>query len=296
MELCIYLLLGALIIIIVILLAKIYLIRKAAREIRAAVCEKMNTETNTLIDISSHDAQMRLLADSLNLQLKELYAKRHRYEQGDHELKEAVINISHDLRTPLTAIYGYLQLLKQEECSENMDNHLSIIENRTAALISLTEELFRYTIAASDEEETALEDISINSILEISIASYYEDLKQMRIKPEISLPEEPVIRTLSKDALSRIFGNILSNAIKYSDGDLRITLAENGEIVFSNHAGAMTETQVGKLFDRFYTVNTARHSTGLGLSIAKALTEKMGGEISATFKDDILSIHVLFEE
>ena len=286
-------LLWAALIIIVILLVKLHLLRKAAQEIRVAVCEKLKEETNTLIDISSHDAQMRLLADCLNQQLKELNARRQRYEQGDLELKEAILNVSHDLRTPLTAISGYLQLLKQEECSENAGDYLAIIENRTAALRSLTEELFRYTIAVSDAEALTLEEVSINSALEASIASYYGALSQKGITPKISLPEKPVMRTLNKDALSRIFGNIISNAIKYSDGDLRVTLTEAGEAIFTNHASAMTETQVGKLFNRFYTVNTAQHSTGLGLSIAKALTERMGGPVTANCKDNRLSIHVI---
>lgn len=209
-------LLWAALIIIVILLVKLHLLRKAAQEIRVAVCEKLKEETNTLIDISSHDAQMRLLADCLNQQLKELNARRQRYEQGDLELKEAILNVSHDLRTPLTAISGYLQLLKQEECSENAGDYLAIIENRTAALRSLTEELFRYTIAISDAEALTLEEVSINSALEASIASYYGALSQKGITPKISLPEKPVMRTLNKDALSRIFGNIISNAIKFS--------------------------------------------------------------------------------
>lgn len=281
---------------IIILLVKLHLLRKAAQEIRVAVCEKLKEETNTLIDISSHDAQMRLLADCLNQQLKELNARRQRYEQGDLELKEAILNVSHDLRTPLTAISGYLQLLKLEECSENAGDYLAIIENRTAALRSLTEELFRYTIAVSDAEVLTLEEVSINSALEASIASYYGALSQKGITPKISLPEKPVMRTLNRDALSRIFSNIISNAIKYSDGDLRVTLTETGEAIFTNHASSMTETQVGKLFNRFYTVNAARHSTGLGLSIAKALTERMGGTVTANCKDNLLSIHVIFPD
>ena len=92
--------------------------------------------------------------------------------------------------------------------------------------------------------------------------------------------------------LSRVLGNILSNAVKYSDGDLKIVLSEDGDIRISNHASGLSEVQAERLFDRFYTVNTARKSTGLGLSIAKALMEKMGGTITADYRENVLEICV----
>ena len=159
----------------------------------------------------------------------------------------------------------------------------------------LTEELFRYTIVTSDTEELKLEKLSINGILESVITSYYSVLVQRNIEPSISIPDEKVERMLNGEALSRIFGNIISNAVKYSDGDLMISLTEEGKIIFANHAAGLTEIQVGRLFDRFYTVNNARRSTGLGLSIAKTLTERMGGNIAAEYKDDILKISLKFD-
>lgn len=288
--------LAAAFMIIAVLVIKIYLLKKSAREIRTAFYEKIKNDTNTLISISSHDHDMCELADGINVQLKELYEKRQRYQQGDLELKEAIANISHDLRTPLTAIYGYLELLKREEASENVKNYLGIIENRTLALRQLTEELFRYTVAASEAEELKMENIVINGVLEESISSYYAVLKQHKIVPEISIPEKKVVRCLNREALTRIFSNIISNAIKYSDGDLRITLSEAGEILFSNHASGLTEVEVGKLFERFYTVNNARKSTGLGLSIAKMLMEEMGGTITAYYSEEVISIRIFFPE
>ena len=159
----------------------------------------------------------------------------------------------------------------------------------------LTEELFRYTIVTSDAEELKMEKLSINGILESVITSYYSVLVQQNIEPSISIPDEKVERMLNGEALSRIFGNIISNAVKYSDGDLMISLTETGKITFANHAAGLTEVQVGRLFDRFYTVNNARRSTGLGLSIAKTLTERMGGNIAAEYKDDILKISLKFD-
>lgn len=296
MDFWICFLIGTLIIIIILLIIKIVILKKSAREIKDLFYKKMNHDTNTLINISSHDHDMCELADSINVQLKEFYQKRQHYEQGDLELKEAITNISHDLRTPLTSIYGYLKLIKREECSDTIKSYIHVIENRTLALKELTEELFKYTVISSDNEEMKLEDVVINGILEESISSYYAVLKQQKIEPVISIPEKKVIRKLNANALSRVFSNIISNAVKYSDGDFDITLSEDGEIIFSNHASGLNETQVGKLFNRFYTVNNARKSTGLGLSIAKMLTEEMGGTIAAYYDNGIICIRIRFEK
>ena len=140
------------------------------------------------------------------------------------------------------------------------------------------------------------EDVIVNSVLEESVSAYYAALKSRGIIPVITLPEYKVQRSLDRGALSRIFGNIIGNAIKYSDGDLEITLSETGEIDFTNSASQLDEIQVGRLFDRFYTVEAAKKSTGLGLSIAKALTEQMNGTISARYDNGKLDIHIAFAQ
>ena len=139
-------------------------------------------------------------------------------------------------------------------------------------------------------EHIPVESVIVNELLEESIASYYAVIKKCNIIPNIAIPEKNVVCFLSRNAISRVFENILSNAVKYSDGDLHITLSEDGQIMFSNHASKLTETQVAKLFDRFYTVEDARKSTGLGLSVAKILLEQMNGKIGAQYTNGILSI------
>ena len=119
-------------------------------------------------------------------------------------------------------------------------------------------------------------------------------MQEKGIRPQIDLPEIPVWRELDTSALGRIFSNIISNALKYSDGDLSVCMNEDGRIVFSNGAEALNPLIVGKLFDRFYTVEVSRSSTGLGLSIAKLLTERMGGLIKADYSDKRLFITVQF--
>lgn len=238
---------------------------------------------------------MRHLAAEINIQLRQLQTERRKFQKGDLELKNAITNISHDLRTPLTAIYGYLDLLEQEEKSETVNRYIAVIRNRTEMLKQLTEELFRYSVILASEEDLNLEPVVINNVLEESISSFYTILKEKKISPKITIPQKKVIRNLDRSALSRILANLLNNAVKYSDGDLEITLSENGEIRFRNHASNLTEIEVGKLFDRFYTVNNARNSTGLGLSISKTLTEKMHGTISAEYNHTMLTICIVFD-
>ena len=145
MEHLLLLIIGILLLIIFALLAKVYFLHKSAQEIQDAFRDRLTADTNTLIDLSTRDPYMRKLAADINVQLRLLRREHHRYQQGDLELKEAVTNISHDLRTPLTAINGYLDLLDREEKSENVQRYLSQIKNRTEALKQLTKELFRYS-------------------------------------------------------------------------------------------------------------------------------------------------------
>ena len=239
---------------------------------------------------------MRKLANTINIELRKLRVQRHRFFQGDMELKNAVTNISHDLRTPLTAICGYLDLLEQEKMSETVSRYIEVIRNRAEILTQLTEELFRYSVIIVGGKDVVREPVCINRILEESIAAFYTDLNERGIVPNIQMPESDIIRMLDRSSLSRIFSNLLNNAIKYSDGDLDITLSKTGEIFFTNTASGLNEVQVGKLFDRFYTVETARKSTGLGLAIARTLIEEMNGTISAKYENNRISIWIRFSD
>lgn len=275
---------------------KIYLLKRSIAEIRDGFTERVlsSMDTNTLISVSSQDRDIAHLAAAVNSELRELRRLKRQFEQGDMELREAVTNISHDLRTPLTAICGYLDLMQSQPMSESTARYVKLISERTSALKQLTEELFRYSIILSADEEPKLADVSLNAAVEEAVAGFYGALTGRGITPRISICEGDIIRSLDKGFLSRILGNVLSNALKYSDGDLSITLSPDGVITVSNTAVSLSEVQVGRLFDRFYTVEAARSSTGLGLSIAKTLCEKMGGSISAEYVDTRLSIIIGF--
>lgn len=290
-----YAFLGALILMNLLLAGKIYYLHRSSLEILDRMEDILSSDTNTLIDISSRDPYLCQLASELNVQLRLLRRQRQKYLGGDQELKEAVTNISHDLRTPLTAICGYMDLLRQENTSETVRRYLALIENRTQAMKELTEELFRYSVILSSQD-LELEPVHLNGSLEESIAAFYGALSARGIRPEIHMTGKRLERKLNREALSRVFSNILNNALKYSDGDLTVQLTDSGEISFSNHAAALDPVAVGKLFDRFFTVEAGRNSGGLGLAIAKALVEQMGGVISADYSGEVLTIRMAFPE
>ncbi|MDE6780261.1 MAG: HAMP domain-containing histidine kinase, partial [Ruminococcus sp.] len=242
-----------LVLIIIILCIKIYTLKKSAREIKDGLSDKLGNSTNTLIDISSRDRDMRELADSLNKNLRELRSRRHIYEQGDREIKEAVTNISHDLRTPLTAITGYLDIMESSGNEEIM-RYTSVIRSRTDVMKQLTEELFRYSIVVSVKENNT-EKVCINEVLEETLVGFYGEITAHNILPDIDITENRIEKTIDRSALSRVFSNIISNAIKYSDGDLRVRMTSE-YITFSNSAKKLTSIDAEKIFDRFYTVET----------------------------------------
>ena len=285
--------LAAAIALIVVLLIKIYLLKKSAREIGDKFADILKTDTNTLVDISSRDKDMCELADSINKQLKILRKEHLQYHQGNTELKNAITNISHDLRTPLTAIAGNLYMIgKTDELSE-IREYVGAIEERTEAMKQLTEELFRYSMIVSNESKEDTEEVFVNQVLAESISSFYPVLTEKGITPQIHITDTRIVRNVNRSELARVFSNLLNNAVKYSNGDLDITLSDTGEITFANTAKELSTIEVEQLFDRFYTVEAAHHSTGLGLSIARTLVKRMGGTITADYDNGRLTIRIM---
>ena len=280
-------------VVIILLCIKICILKKSAREISAQFSDRLKDDTNNLIYISSSDRDMRHLAENLNDELKDMRKKQLQYEYGNTELKNAITNVSHDIRTPLTAIAGNLYMIGKTDDISEIRAYVNAIEERTETMKQLTEELLRYSIIISDESKPQTEDIFINQLLAESISSFYPVLTEKSITPQINMTDTRIVRNANRSELARVFSNLLNNAVKYSDGDLEITLSDTGEIKFSNTAKELSTVEVEQLFDRFYTVETAHHSTGLGLSIARTLVERMGGTITADYDDGRLTIIII---
>ena len=295
MKLLPWILVALLGVLLLILAGKVYTLRKSAQQLREGMAQQLERETNTLLSVSSGDREMKALADALNGQLAQLRAERQRYQHGDLELKETITNISHDLRTPLTAIVGYLALLEGEEKSEAVERYLSQISNRTQVLHQLSEELFAYALLTAPQPLHP-QRVDLRGLVEEALLSYCGAMEQRGMEPTIQLPEGRVERNLDPTAAGRVLSNLISNALKYSAGDFAVTMTPDGVITFANSAPDLNPVLVQRLFDRFFTVETARHSTGLGLSIAKLLTQQMEGTLEAKYQEGQLVITLSFPD
>lgn len=270
--------------------AKVLVMKKSAREIKEQYPTLVEGDTNALINLSSADKDMTSLARVLNAKFKDLRENELTYVNGDKEIKSAITNVAHDIRTPLTAICGYVDMMKEERDPAKFDRYLAIISERATSLKVLSEELFKYSVSANSEKFQEMQKVDVNLHLQETLFSFYAKFCERGITPRITSCESSIVRITDKNSLTRIFSNIIENAIKYSDGDFLIDIKDDATIRFSNTARNLNNVDVGKLFDRFFTVETCKYSTGLGLSIAKQLTKQIGGEISAEYKNNVLTI------
>lgn len=289
-------LLFTLIVICIALTIKLYFMKKSVKEIEAGLKNILKSDTNNLITISSSEKNIKKLATSLNVELKTIRKQKLQYESGNQELKKLVTNISHDLRTPLTAIKGYIDLIEKDKLSKDQEKYLNIIQKKTDELTELTEQLFDFSKTIDNNIKISKEKCNINEILEEVLASYYVIFKEKGIEPQISMCSENVYKKLNKASIIRIFENILSNISKYCVNNFKVELKDDGTIIFANKVkdGLLDATTVQKIFDRYFTVENAKKSTGIGLSIAKELVELNDGSISANFTKDTLIIEIKF--
>ena len=277
------------------LIVKLFIIKKTIREIEKSFTYILESDTNNIVTISSLDKDIKNLTINLNKNLVELRKQNLQYKNGNQELKKIITNISHDLRTPLTALKGYIDLIKQEKLSDNQKKYLKIIQKKSDEITELTGQLFEFSKIVDTLENNInikKEECCINEILEETLVNFYSIFKEKSIIPTIKITDKKMYKTINKVSIVRIFENILSNVSKYSNGNFKVEMNEDGIITFSNKATSLDATTVQKIFDRYFSVENAKESTGIGLSIAKQLVELNNGTIKAAYNDGYLIIEI----
>ncbi len=278
-----------------VLLLKIFIMKKSIKEIEKNLNFIIKSDTNALITISTNDRNLKLLCKCLNNKLKSLRKLELEYKQGNQEIKNVITNISHDLRTPLTAIRGYLDLIEQNNLTIKQKEYLKYIDDKSKDLIDLTEQLFVFSKSIETYNVLTKKEVVINNILEDVICSHYSLFKDKGIEPVINITRKKIIKFLDELMLKRIFENIIFNAIKYGEDIVNIILTDDGVIEITNKTKKLDAVSVEKIFNRYYTIENAKKANGIGLSIVKQLVELNGGSITAKYFDNILAITIIFQ-
>ena len=281
-----------LILVIIFLISKIVIINLSIKEIETNIEKILKEDSNRLITISTNNINLKKLANNLNLYIYEFRKQEKKYKNGNQELQKSITNISHDLRTPLTAIKGYIDLIRKDNLNKKQSNYLKIISDKVDILTTLTEQLYDYSKCLDLKDKIKKEKVCINDILEDVLVSYYGLFKQKKITPKILIVEKKIFKYLDKNMFVRVLENIISNALKYSEDNLEVNLLNTGKIIISNKTKSLNITNVKKIFNRYYTLQTGSKSSGLGLSIAKQLIELNGGNIYAKYKNNNLIIEI----
>ena len=294
MSIYIIFLIISLVLIIIFLIYYIISINISIKEIEDNIDIILNNDTNKLITISTNNKRLNKLAANLNINLRKIRKLEISYKNGNKELQESITNISHDLRTPLTAIKGYIDLIKKEKSKKKIVEYLKIIENKSENLVILTEQLYDYSKSLDLKDKLKKEKVCINDILEDTILSYYALIKKKNLTPEVNITTKRIYRKIDKNMAIRILENIISNTIKYTDEDIKITLLDNGKIIIKNKSHVLDNTTVNKMFDRYYTIESGSNTSGIGLSIAKQLVNINDGKITAKYSQGYLIVELEF--
>ena len=255
----------------------------------------INSDTNNLLTISCNDKNLKEFINKLNKNLKKLRKLELEYNQGNINLKHTITNISHDLRTPLTAIKGYLDILDKKNFTKEQIKYFNIINTKVNDLVNLTEELFNYSKILDKTYLIKKEQVCLNIVLEEVLCSYYDLFKNNNIIPKIDITSNKIIKEIDLICFKRIIENIISNLLKYSNKSIYIKLDNTGSITFINKTKKLDKVSVGKIFDRYFTVESSKKSNGIGLSIAKELVILNNGEISAKYINNKLIIKIVFK-
>ena len=260
-----------------------------------------NIELNRRLKYFSRNKTLEKLLVTLNKYLEVAQKEKIKYIRREKSIRNEIEHISHDLRTPLTSMLGYLEFLDNENIDHNeRKEYLSIIKRRTKGLYSLVHTFYDVSRLEAGEYKFNIENINIDKIIREHLLLFYNDFESKNIDVEVELLNDQVYILGDQNALERVFSNLFQNVIKYTTDKFSISLnKENTKVVIKldNHTNQLNEEEVEYIFDRFYMKDTSRStsSSGLGLTITKLLIEEMNGEIKAELKDNILRFIIIFD-
>lgn len=255
--------------------------------------------TNELIRTNTHHKGLSQFADEIN-QLIHLYKENERHlEKREIQLKEEITNISHDLRTPLTSIKGFSQLLLDESLPiTEKERYMSIIQGKIDVLTSQVDLFYELSSIDSMDHKLVMEQLLLNEIVEEKMLMFYQDFREKELEVIISpLKETPILA--NEEAVHRIIINIIQNALRYAKSYVHMTLSEEEQFIrlrVLNDTSELTERDISHIFNRSYRRDMSRGDgrLGLGLHIVQQLIQKQGGKVVADLQGELFMLDILF--
>lgn len=283
------------------LFAALYLLQRTQAKRLTKQLEKLNNEQRAQIVTMSFPSRVNQdLVREINRFLLDKQETERKWRTEELRLQEMISNISHDMRTPLTAVLGYIRLINTSELGETeRQRYLSIIETRAKSLHRLLLDFYDLSRMEEGSYQLQMEPMDVNGCCLELLAELYDDLENAGIDLEVDLLENAPSVPADWAAVRRIYENLFQNAKKYGNGRLWVSssLTENNLMLsVSNTCPYLSPKQLSKMFDRSHTVSQSRTegSTGLGLAICKGLIEKMGHEINLTYQDGVFTVQITY--
>lgn len=298
----IYLIIGVLALGIIYLSVRFFFLKKTLRDANKQLREiNRNLKENRIVKISVPNKELEELLKDINDSLHIIREERIVYENREKAFRQQIESISHDLRTPLTSMLGYLRIMETEEVSAEVREDLGTVIRKAERLQELINQFYDFSRVTDLEYYVKLEDFEVTKALREALAEAYGELATRQLEVTTDIPESEVYVIANEKALQRVFQNLLQNAARYAKSKLSIAVREMKEEVilsFTNDVEGIDENEMEHLFERFYTIEASRSSgsTGLGLTIAKELMEKMKGSMEAELEDGSLCIRMCFKK
>lgn len=279
--------------VLVILTGYVILLRKQISKINRQLEKRRNENTRQPISLELIDPGLTSLAGNINRCLKSEERLRGETVRREKEQKEMIADLSHDLRTPLTAVKGYQQLVMRTLTDEGQRKRLSTAQKHADELGKLIEQFFEYSLLSYKGAERNCTRINLGALITECIAEMVPILEEHKLCIRIK-ETGPVYAKADKEMLTRIIQNLIRNCLAYAESDVTVKVGGTKKAVFSFCNRAKKQVDTERLFERFYREDRARSRPGgLGLSIVKLLSEQMGGTAQARWKDGWLWICVV---
>lgn len=292
--------------------------RRHIRSLNKDIKEVCETGGRHRVLLKAPDKELEALLKTLNDYIEQCQEKQAEFRRKDADFKHQVSNISHDLRTPLTSILGYVQLIKREyeahgetctgayalhredgtgEYEKHVMEYLEIIERKAEMLKNLISQFYDLSRLEGSEYKFQMEAVDLSVLMSQIMADEYDELEKKNFRVDVSMASGRLLALADAKAMSRVYANLIQNVLKHGRDFLSVHIYASEDTMvteIANQTEPVSDDELAHLFDRFFTTDRMRsgQNTGLGLAIVQQFIIQMGGKISAAYEDGMLKFKI----